>query len=161
MTGRDTRTASATRRESLVAGATPPYDAVIFDMDGVVTDTAALHAQAWKQLFDTALQDPRAGRDAVREPFDIDRDYRRWGRWADSGGRCRGLPRLAWDRDPLWRRRSGGAATIAGPAITITSPVAAETWSQTRDFKEQRAGADHGATQVPRRTARQTDRLPR
>ncbi|MBF6299009.1 beta-phosphoglucomutase family hydrolase [Nocardia amamiensis] len=87
MTARDTRTASATGRESLVAGATPPYDAVIFDMDGVVTDTAALHAQAWKQLFDTALQDPRAGRNAAREPFDIVRDYRRWvdGRTREDG----------------------------------------------------------------------------
>lgn len=30
-------------------------DAVIFDLDGVVTDTAALHAQAWTQLFNSYL----------------------------------------------------------------------------------------------------------
>lgn len=30
-------------------------EAVIFDLDGVVTDTAALHAQAWAQLFDSYL----------------------------------------------------------------------------------------------------------
>lgn len=31
------------------------FDAVIFDMDGVVTDTAGLHHTAWKQLFDDYL----------------------------------------------------------------------------------------------------------
>jgi beta-phosphoglucomutase-like phosphatase (HAD superfamily) len=30
--------------------------AVIFDMDGVLTDTASTHAQAWKQLFDEYLK---------------------------------------------------------------------------------------------------------
>ena len=49
----------------------PVPDAVIFDMDGVVTDTAAVHAQAWKKLFDAAL--PDFG-DTV--PFDADVDYR-------------------------------------------------------------------------------------
>lgn len=32
------------------------FDAVIFDMDGVVTDTASLHARAWKQMFDDYLR---------------------------------------------------------------------------------------------------------
>ncbi|GAB3192990.1 beta-phosphoglucomutase family hydrolase [Nesterenkonia suensis] len=31
------------------------FRAVLFDMDGVVTDTAGVHANAWKELFDTAL----------------------------------------------------------------------------------------------------------
>ncbi len=31
-------------------------DAVIFDMDGVVTDTASVHAAAWKDLFDGFLR---------------------------------------------------------------------------------------------------------
>ena len=33
------------------------FRAVIFDMDGVVTDTAGVHAQAWKELFDAALSE--------------------------------------------------------------------------------------------------------
>lgn len=33
------------------------YQAVLFDMDGVVTDTASLHARAWKELFDAFLHD--------------------------------------------------------------------------------------------------------
>jgi beta-phosphoglucomutase-like phosphatase (HAD superfamily) len=47
-----------------------PYDAAILDMDGVVTQTATLHAQAWKRMFDTYLQ----GRDVA--PFDSETDYR-------------------------------------------------------------------------------------
>src|SRR4051794_4202006 len=50
--------------------------AVIFDMDGVVTDTASVHAGAWKRLFDAYLEE-RARRTGARfEPFDIGRDYR-------------------------------------------------------------------------------------
>jgi beta-phosphoglucomutase-like phosphatase (HAD superfamily) len=28
------------------------YDAVLFDLDGVLTKTASVHAAAWKRLFD-------------------------------------------------------------------------------------------------------------
>ena len=31
------------------------YDAVVFDLDGVLTQTATVHAVAWKQLFDRLL----------------------------------------------------------------------------------------------------------
>ncbi|WP_150461538.1 beta-phosphoglucomutase family hydrolase [Nesterenkonia ebinurensis] len=31
------------------------FRAVLFDMDGVVTDTASVHSTAWKELFDAAL----------------------------------------------------------------------------------------------------------
>ena len=31
------------------------YDAVLFDMDGVVTDTAPVHEAAWKRTFDQFL----------------------------------------------------------------------------------------------------------
>jgi alpha,alpha-trehalose phosphorylase len=42
-----------------------PYDAVLFDLDGVLTSTTTLHAACWKQAFDEVLD----------EPFDADRDY--------------------------------------------------------------------------------------
>jgi beta-phosphoglucomutase-like phosphatase (HAD superfamily) len=32
------------------------YDAVLFDLDGVLTRTASVHASAWKKLFDGFLQ---------------------------------------------------------------------------------------------------------
>jgi alpha,alpha-trehalase len=50
------------------------YDAVIFDMDGVVTKTAKVHASAWKALFDEYLQRTRG----EWKPFDADADYRRY-----------------------------------------------------------------------------------
>jgi beta-phosphoglucomutase-like phosphatase (HAD superfamily) len=32
------------------------FDAVLLDLDGVITDTASIHAAAWKQMFDAYLQ---------------------------------------------------------------------------------------------------------
>ena len=32
------------------------YDAVLFDLDGVLTKTASVHAAAWKKLFDGFLE---------------------------------------------------------------------------------------------------------
>lgn len=68
----------------------PPQDAVIFDMDGVVTDTASLHAQAWKQLFEQTLRDPRATSTRPENPFDPVEDYRRYvdGRSREDGVRA-------------------------------------------------------------------------
>ncbi|HSL67970.1 MAG TPA: trehalose-phosphatase [Actinomycetota bacterium] len=51
-------------------------DAVIFDMDGVVTDTAATHASAWKRLFDAYLERRSARTGEPWRPFDPDADYR-------------------------------------------------------------------------------------
>lgn len=47
------------------------YDAVIFDLDGVITDTASVHFSAWKKLFDGYLQQ-RQGNEFT--PFSED-DY--------------------------------------------------------------------------------------
>ncbi len=58
-----------------VAAALAPVDAVILDLDGVVTDTAELRAAAWKELFDDVLQDPRLPAGTRRDPFTAD-DYR-------------------------------------------------------------------------------------
>ena len=52
------------------------YDAVLFDLDGVITDTAGLHAACWKQMFDDFLQRRATQRGEVFHPFDIDVDYR-------------------------------------------------------------------------------------
>ncbi|QXF84246.1 beta-phosphoglucomutase family hydrolase (plasmid) [Rhodococcus pyridinivorans] len=53
-----------------------PYAAVLFDMDGVLVDTADLHARAWKETFDETLRDPRVG--AAQTPFDAAVEYRRY-----------------------------------------------------------------------------------
>ena len=52
------------------------FDAVIFDLDGVVTQTSAVHAAAWKRLFDGFLRERAAARDEPFTPFDLERDYR-------------------------------------------------------------------------------------
>ncbi len=49
------------------------YDAVIFDLDGVITQTQKIHAKAWKRTFDDFLK-KRAGGDTFT-PFDISKDY--------------------------------------------------------------------------------------
>jgi trehalose-phosphatase len=54
----------------------PAIEAVLFDMDGVVTQTAQTHAAAWKRLFDDYLRARADERGEAFEPFDPDRDYR-------------------------------------------------------------------------------------
>ena len=54
------------------------YDAVIFDLDGVITKTAAVHAAAWKKLFDSFLEKLAKRQGKKLEPFDIDQDYRKY-----------------------------------------------------------------------------------
>lgn len=51
------------------------YDAWLFDMDGVITNTATLHARSWKAMFDAYLEDRalRTGTEFV--PFDAEHDY--------------------------------------------------------------------------------------
>ncbi|TFB71574.1 beta-phosphoglucomutase family hydrolase [Cryobacterium glaciale] len=63
------------------------YRAVIFDMDGVVTDTASVHAAAWKALFDEVLS---ALSTLPQVPFDAGDDYRRYvdGRTREDGIRA-------------------------------------------------------------------------
>jgi alpha,alpha-trehalase len=53
-------------------------EAVIFDLDGVVTRTAELHAQAWKQLFDEYLEARARRLGEPFRPFDPASDYRRF-----------------------------------------------------------------------------------
>ncbi len=49
------------------------YDAVLFDLDGVVTRTADTHAIAWKILFDEYLEKKSGTKSFV--PFDLKEDY--------------------------------------------------------------------------------------
>lgn len=53
------------------------YDAFIFDLDGVVTETAKIHARAWKKTFDVYLK-KRAKNGGEYIPFDIATDYARY-----------------------------------------------------------------------------------
>ena len=67
--------------------------ACLFDLDGVLTDTASVHAAAWKQMFDEYLR----GRDGEGfRPFDVSADNR-----ADVDGKPRlgGTPTIRAARD--------------------------------------------------------------
>ncbi len=51
-------------------------DGVIFDLDGVITQTARVHAKAWKALFDNYLKNRAARENQEYIPFDEDKEYR-------------------------------------------------------------------------------------
>ena len=87
----------------------------LFDMDGVLTRTASVHAAAWKQMFDEFLATRKAGGDERLDPFDAGADY---DRYVDGRARADGtraflesrhihLPEGSPDDPP-------GAATIEG-----------------------------------------------
>ncbi|MFV0317297.1 MAG: trehalose-phosphatase [Microthrixaceae bacterium] len=67
-----------------------PIDAVIFDTDGVVTRTAAVHMAAWKRVFDDFLADH-----APQDPPFSDADYRTY---VDGVGRYDGTQRFLESR---------------------------------------------------------------
>jgi beta-phosphoglucomutase family hydrolase len=61
--------------------------ACLFDLDGVLTDTASVHAAAWKQMFDDYLR-ARAEREGSEfRPFDVKADY---GAYVDGRPRLEG-----------------------------------------------------------------------
>ena len=50
-------------------------DAMVFDLDGVITFTARVHAAAWKELFDSFLQQRAKKLGEFFVPFDATSDY--------------------------------------------------------------------------------------
>jgi beta-phosphoglucomutase family hydrolase len=62
--------------ESKPAISRDQYDAVLLDLDGVITDTAGVHAACWKQMFDEYLQKRVTHRGEANRPFDLAEDYR-------------------------------------------------------------------------------------
>ncbi len=89
-------------------------EAVIFDMDGVVTRTAELHVRAWNRLFDEYLE-ARRGRGEHHAPFDPVRDYLDW---VDGKPRYDGVQSFLEARGvdlPFGNREDGpGAETACG-----------------------------------------------
>ncbi|HEX6338776.1 MAG TPA: HAD-IA family hydrolase [Jiangellaceae bacterium] len=78
-------TSSAPGRKRLTHLDLTRLDAIIFDVDGVLTDTARVHAAAWKKVFDEFLQE-HVGADF--RPFDEVADY---GRYVDGKPRLEGV----------------------------------------------------------------------
>ena len=86
--------------------------AVLFDMDGVITDTAGTHAACWKTMFDEYLQRLAKEKGLAFRPFDVATDYKTY---------VDGKPRYNGVRDFL---KSRG---IALPEGTPEDPPTAET----------------------------------
>lgn len=51
------------------------FDAVIFDLDGVITNTASLHSRAWKEMFDEFLRAHAQQTGTVFHEFTHEKDY--------------------------------------------------------------------------------------
>jgi beta-phosphoglucomutase family hydrolase len=88
------------------------YRAVLFDMDGVITDTASIHAACWKTMFDGYLQRWAKENGLAFRPFDIATDYK---------AHVDGKPRYNGVRDFLQSRG------IDLPEGTPEDPSTAET----------------------------------
>jgi beta-phosphoglucomutase family hydrolase len=61
-----------------VLGLPPHVTACLFDLDGVLTQTALVHNAAWKQTFDSFLQVWSAQHGQPYVPFDSGADYHRY-----------------------------------------------------------------------------------
>ena len=69
-------TSPAVRDEAVLAiGLRPGTRACLFDLDGVLTRTAVVHAQAWKQTFDAFLHERAERTGTPFVPFDAVSDY--------------------------------------------------------------------------------------
>jgi beta-phosphoglucomutase family hydrolase len=79
----------------VVLGLPDGVRAGLFDLDGVLTSTAKVHAAAWKKMFDAYLEERSARTGDAFVPFDVQADY---GTYVD------GKPRAAGTRDFLASR---------------------------------------------------------
>jgi beta-phosphoglucomutase family hydrolase len=52
------------------------FDAVLFDLDGVLTSTAKIHSSCWKTTLDDFLRHRAAERKESFQPFDFETDYK-------------------------------------------------------------------------------------
>lgn len=114
--------------------------ACLFDLDGVLTDTASVHAAAWKQMFDEFLR--RRDGDGFT-PFDVSADY---GPYVDGRPRLEGtrgflasrgieLPEGTPDDDPdtdtLW-----GLSTRKNDLVQVKITEGVEVYPGSRRYLE-------------------------
>jgi beta-phosphoglucomutase family hydrolase len=113
------------------------YDAVLFDLDGVLTKTAAVHARAWQQMFDEFLHQRAEQRHERFVPFHQPDDYSAY---------LDGEPRYDGVRDFLASRH------IALPEGTPADPPTAPTVCGLGNRKDELVKAvlaEHGVEVYP------------
>lgn len=98
------------------------YQAILFDMDGVITDTASIHSACWKTMFDEYLRNRAKETGLAFRPFDAATDYQEY---------VDGKPRYDGVRDFLKSR------AIALPEGKPDDPPAAETVCGLANRKEE------------------------
>jgi beta-phosphoglucomutase family hydrolase len=72
------------------------YAGWLFDMDGVLTQTALVHAAAWKEAFDAFLKEESARTGKTYAPFDEEADYTKY---VDGEPRADGVRNFLAARD--------------------------------------------------------------
>jgi beta-phosphoglucomutase family hydrolase len=82
-------------------------DAVVFDTDGVVTDTARTHAAAWKRAFDEFLRQRTSTTGADLRVFDFRDDYLRF---VDGRSRLDGVRSFLASRGIVLPENGGSTA---------------------------------------------------
>ncbi|MEU7576058.1 HAD-IA family hydrolase [Streptomyces sp. NPDC041068] len=65
------------RRTAVIPAVLRDVRGVVLDTDGVITDSARVHAAAWKEAFDTFLAQYPTERPEQGRPFDVREDYLR------------------------------------------------------------------------------------
>ena len=103
------------------------FDAVVMDLDGVITDTASLHEMAWRRLFDEFLSTRAPSEGEDHRPFEKE-DYLRF---------VDGMPRSDGARGFLTSRG------ITVPAQTVRA-LAVQKDGYFKDFMDQQ-----GVTLIP------------
>jgi beta-phosphoglucomutase family hydrolase len=84
------RPRSRPRRAAPVPALPDSISACLFDLDGVLTQTAKVHAAAWKQMFDAYLLDRARQTGEPFRPFEIATDYAKYvdGKLREDGVRA-------------------------------------------------------------------------
>lgn len=82
-------------RKTLFTFTRSQFDGVLFDLDGVITNTATVHARAWKTMFDDFLRDWSERTGQQQSAFDIATDY---ARYVDGLPRYEGVARFLASR---------------------------------------------------------------
>jgi beta-phosphoglucomutase family hydrolase len=107
------------------------FDAVLFDLDGVLTSTARIHASCWKTMFDDFLARRARQRNDPFRPFDVAADYKLY---VDGKLRYQGVRSFLASRN------------ISIPEGTPTDPPTADTVCGLGNRKDElvKAAIDHG-----------------
>ena len=95
--------------------------ACLFDLDGVLTQTAAVHGAAWKEMFDAYLRQRAEAEGHPFVPFDPGADYQRY---VDGMPRADGVRTFLASRGIVLpegeRDDPPGASTVNGLVDTVS-----------------------------------------